>query len=62
MNIKNSIKRLLRNYQTRQQLRNFPIHLCRDIGKTPENIAAELNKTQLFSMVSQAIRQLLKGG
>ena len=47
MEINKTIGRLAVQYQTRQQLRHLPAYLFEDIGKTPQEIADELNKDRL---------------
>ena len=47
MEISKTIVRLAVQYQTRQQLRHLPAYLFEDIGKTPQEIADELNKDRL---------------
>ncbi len=50
MNTRNTISRLIRQYQTRQQLNDLPLYLIEDIGKTPEEIKHELSKNS-FKLV-----------
>lgn len=62
MNISNRVSRLSNRYQTRQQLRCLPEHLLKDIGKTRQEIAKELNKNTLLSLISLYLRLFRKRG
>lgn len=61
MSIKNKVSELLKQYQTRQQLRRLPIHLFKDIGKTQENVSNELNKNDFYKTIVSSLRSLIKG-
>lgn len=60
MNISNRGSRLSSQYKTRQRLRCLPEHLLKDIGKTKQDIAEELNKNTLFSVISLCLRHVIK--
>lgn len=59
MEIKNTVLRLIRQYQTRQQLQNLPLYLIEDIGKTPLEIKQELIKNSFKQFITNKLKQLL---
>jgi len=59
MEIKNTVVRLIRQYQTRQQLQNLPLYLIEDIGKTPLEIKQELIKNSFKQFITNKLKQLL---
>lgn len=61
MNISNRLSRLIRQYQTRQQLRKLPTHLFKDIGKTQQEVVSELNKSSVIGGIVERVRQLIRG-
>jgi len=62
MNISSRVSRLSSQYQTRQQLRCLPDHLLKDIGKTKQDRAKELNKNTLLSVIARFLQPVRKGG
>jgi len=61
MKIRQVIKVLTRNVQTRQQLRHLPEHLFEDIGKTQHNVAEEIAKNAFISIIFQHLSHFIKG-
>lgn len=59
MHTRNKISRFIRQYQTRQQLTNLPLHLIEDIGKTPEEVKQELSKNSVTFVLSQKLAALI---
>lgn len=59
MKAKNTISRLIRQYQTRQQLSDLPSYLIDDIGKTPEEIKQELSKNSVTFVLSKTLALLI---
>lgn len=59
MEFKNTVVRLIRQYQTRQQLHNLPLFLIKDIGKTPQEIEKELNKNSFNHLITNKLSHLL---
>lgn len=61
MKIKNRVSRLINQYQTRQQLRNLPEHLFKDIGQSNQKIKQECDKNGFITLLLQSLRYLIKG-
>jgi len=61
VNRKTQIKRLIRDYQTRQQLAQLPVHLYQDIGQSQMDIDREVNKLSLLEIAFSCLRHLSKG-
>ncbi|GLS90262.1 hypothetical protein GCM10007916_13290 [Psychromonas marina] len=61
LTIKDSLKQLLRDYQTRQHLRHLPTHLFKDIARTPKQINNEINKSGFIALFIFTFRRLIKG-
>lgn len=52
------VKDLIRQYQTRKQLLNLPVHLLKDIAITTEQLKNETKKNSIFLI----LQRLFKGG
>jgi uncharacterized protein YjiS (DUF1127 family) len=61
MNISNRVNRLISQYHTRQELLCLPDHILKDIGKTREEIAGELNKNTLIGAIAWCLKPFRKG-
>lgn len=59
MEIKNTVAKLIRQYQTRQQLQSLPLFLIEDIGKTPQEITKELTKNSFKQFIINKLKSLL---
>lgn len=61
LNIKYRLQQQFRHYQTRQQLRNLPVYLYKDISVSHQEIADEIAKSSLISLLIITLRRLVKG-
>ena len=59
MEIKNTVAKLIRQYQTRQQLQSLPLFLIEDIGKTRQEITKELTKNSFKQFIINKLKSLL---
>lgn len=61
MKLKNLFRKLLCQYQTRQHLSHLPEHLYEDIKISHQDIAAEISKNSVISIMLRSAKRLLRG-
>ena len=61
MEFKKRIRKILRQYQTRQHLNHLPEHLFEDIKRSSQEINSEVNKNAFVTTLLNAVQHLLTG-